>query len=184
MEPDFELLKARYPSAWKAKAMEMIWTQWYRRLAAFIRTSYGARGQVDDLMQEIMAKVFQNLERYKPAHPLSPWLYAIARNTCISHFASECRGGRGVDDGLAEEPRARGSVEDEVLGRTFERDLLACLAELGAEDRGIAFLVFYEQAGYAHIAEVYGLPMHGVKNRVHRIRMLLRRQLEDYRETE
>ena len=182
MELDIDLLKARFPEQWRAKAMELIWAAWYRKLASYIRMSYGAHGQVEDLMQEIMMKVFNNLERYDRRWALSTWLYTITRNTCVNHFAASARLPPVL--GLATEPAAVQSVEDEVIGAEFARELAACLDGLDAEDRGIAFLALHERASYRHIASVYGLPLHGVKNRVHRIRQRLRQQLEDYREAD
>lgn len=175
---DIDILKDRYPERWREVAMDGIWHSWYKPLRAFIRVGFNPGEAADDLMQDIMTKVFLNLDRYDKRYALSTWLYTIARNVCLNHGAHE----RRAPGGLSAEPAASGSVEGTVIAGEIEREVWRHVGMLEPDDRALAFLVFYEQAPYKRIGEVFGWPPSTVKNRVFRLRAFLRARMGEYHE--
>jgi RNA polymerase sigma-70 factor (ECF subfamily) len=59
-----------------------IWKQYHQRLLFFIRPMVGI--EAEDLLQEIMLKVYEHLGTYNPFYSLNTWIYAIARNHCLN----------------------------------------------------------------------------------------------------
>jgi RNA polymerase sigma-70 factor (ECF subfamily) len=169
-------LKSEAGSRWREQAMEAIWDAWYRPLAAYVRSSFRLNGETEDLMQDIMLKAYRNLDSYDQRHALSTWLYAIARNTCLDWLSRN----RLPALALETEPGGGESTEARVIGRAVEDAVERVLDGLEPLDRSIAWLAFYEKAAYRRIAEVHGLPLHTVKNRVFALRRRLKAVLEDY----
>jgi RNA polymerase sigma-70 factor (ECF subfamily) len=176
MKLNLERIKESGGPEWRDVAMEAIWDAWYRPLAAYLRSSFRLDAEVEDLMQDIMFKVYRNLEAYDGRHALSTWIYAIARNTCLDWLAVR----RPASAALELEPADSRSTEYQVLRNEVDGAVERLLAGLGPVDRSVAWLAFYERAPYRRIAEIHGLPLHAVKNRVFALRRQLKAALEDY----
>ncbi len=58
-----------------------------RFVTARIRDAHAAR----DVVQEVYAKAFRNLDRYDPRRPFATWIYAIARNACVDFLRRRTR---------------------------------------------------------------------------------------------
>ena len=52
----------------------------YQNMVAGIAWRSGCRREdVEDVVSEVLLKVYRNLHQYKPDHPFSTWLYSITR---------------------------------------------------------------------------------------------------------
>jgi RNA polymerase sigma-70 factor (ECF subfamily) len=173
---NLQRIKEETGPAWRDAAMEAIWDQWYRPLAAYLRGSFRLGNETEDLMQDIMLKVYRKIDTYDCRHALSTWLYAIARNTCIDWLAAN----PAPPVPLEAEPGGGVSTEGQVLRNELDAAVERALAGLEAVDRSIAWLAFYERTPYRRIAALHGLPLHAVKNRVFALRRRLKSVLEDY----
>jgi RNA polymerase sigma-70 factor (ECF subfamily) len=58
-----------------------------RFVAARLRDPHAA----DDVVQEVYAKAFRNLERFDRRRPFATWIYAIARNACVDFLRRRVR---------------------------------------------------------------------------------------------
>ncbi len=137
------------------------------------------RNNAEDLFQEVMLKVYRNLEKYSPAYSFNTWIYSIARNHCINYLKInritlvDCDG-EPEDDYVATDivtPEKR-SFDREVRQRI--KDLLAGFDD---ENRQIAFLYFYEEMKNHEIARIMEIPTGTVKSRIHKIRAILKKGL-------
>lgn len=68
------------------KLFNEIWTKYHKRLLFFIKSRL-ADG-AEDVLQEIMLKVYHNLENYNPIS-FNSWIYTVARNHCINSMAKK-----------------------------------------------------------------------------------------------
>jgi RNA polymerase sigma-70 factor (ECF subfamily) len=169
---------ARLGRGERDKAFERIWRKYHRRILFFIRNRVPL--DAEDLLQEVMLKVYENLHRYNPARSFQAWIYAIARNHCINHLAknriristSACLDG-GKDVFVERE-----TPEDRMIRNEQDQKIEAVLAALDAEHRETAFLRFYEGMKCSRIAEVTDVPEGTVKSRLFYIREQLRHELE------
>jgi len=60
------------------KEFNRIWYKYYRRIWLFSKSMLKAGNTaVDDIVQEIMLKVFKNLDKYKSKYSFSTRLYTI-----------------------------------------------------------------------------------------------------------
>ena len=57
----------------------------YRKQLTFFIRNF-VRDEAEDIFQEVMLKVFQNIEKFNPLYPFSTWIYTIARNQSLNYI--------------------------------------------------------------------------------------------------
>ena len=149
----------------------------YRLCCALLRD----RAQAEDAAQESLVRVWKALERYDGRAALSSWIYAIARNRCLT--ALEKRRSLDSLDELGEEAEfglpATGQPGD---GRSEQ--LLELVQLLPERLRRALVLYYYEERSVSEVALMLGCPEGTVKTTLFRARsalaeMLQRRGLDD-----
>ncbi len=127
-----------------------------------------------DLCQEVLLRVYRNLDKYDPDRPFEPWLYRVATNVCLNWRKRP----RRVDPvGGTEELDARaggGRVEE---GPGDPERLRAALARLPAEYRTVLAMRYEQGCAYDVIAERIGQPLGTVKTWIFRAKQELKNQL-------
>jgi RNA polymerase sigma factor (sigma-70 family) len=149
-------------------AYEIVFERHGAGILAFCRHMLGRHDDAEDAVQLTFAAAFNNLQRGDSRElALKPWLYAIARNRCISILRS-----RRDQVAIGYEPATAGLAE-EVERRADLRELLRDVRELPEEQR--AALLLAEAGGLSHtdVAGVLGCEVARVKALVFRARSRL-----------
>jgi len=149
----------------------------YQRLVAGVAWRSGVPGaEVDDVVSEVFIKAYRNLQRFRPDHPFSTWLYRVALNHVIDLGRR-----RGKERGRAEMPADVPDGRPDAAARveTSERAamLRAALRDLNPRHRQALFLVYVEGLKVEAAARLLALPSGTVKTRLMRGRDALRRLL-------
>jgi RNA polymerase sigma factor (sigma-70 family) len=149
-------------------AFEVVYERHSRPVLSFCRHMLGSREEGEEALQHTFLAAWSDLQRNERPINLRPWLYAIARNRCLSLL----RGRHPEPAELHEQPSTAGLAE-EVSRRADLRALLGDLRELPEEQR--AALVLSELGGFSHadIAEVIERDEADVKAVVFRARQKL-----------
>lgn len=129
----------------------------------------------EDVTQDILLKVWKALPGFQGTAALSTWLYAIARNTCLTELKRRSRRPTVSLDapesgGLGESLPALQTTGPEVGA---ELDVQALLARLPEKYRRVVTLFYLEQKSYEQVAAVLGLPLGTVKTFLFRARKSL-----------
>lgn len=166
------------------EAFNAIWVMYHKPVLFFIRNM--VRDDAEDLLQEIMIKVYQNLNRYKPWYSFNTWIYTIARNHCNNHLEKRKPDVHNIEKwenitGCCPLPD---NPEYLLLKKEFQQNMDIALNSLSCDLRQIAFLRFYEGMKCRDIAKVMNIPNGTVKSRLHHIRLKLKKELESYYEIE
>lgn len=144
------------------QAFEAVFDRYHRQLLAFCRHMLGNREEAEDAVQHVFVSAHRHLVSGDDrVVDLRPWLYAIARNRCLSLLRAR-RESVALDD--IAEPSADGlAVAQEVEQREDLKDVLADLARLPDDQR--AALVLSELGALSHeeVAEVLGVRRDKVK---------------------
>lgn len=123
----------------------------------------------EDLTQDVYLKAYRNLESLKDPDLKKPWLYRIARNTCLDHHRSqEARRGRelsAADDGIARENPEAETERDEQVGRLKE-----AVNSLPKRQKEVFVLREYGHLSYEEIARTAGIRIGTVMSRLNRAR--------------
>ena len=129
-----------------------------------------------ELVQEVFVRAYMSLRSYRPARPFLGWLRGIAvrvgwrylrsaeKQTAASHNTVDLRS--CVEQARLDEPCKAAEV------------LHAMLARLGARDRLVLTLIYFEDCDVAEVAERTGWHKGVVAMRAHRARQRLRTLLE------
>jgi RNA polymerase sigma factor (sigma-70 family) len=149
-------------------AFEVAYERHCRALLSFCRHMLGSRESGEEALQHTFAAAWADLQRSDRPVKLKPWLFAIARNRCLSLLRA-----KRLETAELEDPPGTDGLAEEVSRRADLRALLADLRELSEDQR--AALVLSELDGFSHadIAEVIGREESDVKALVFRARSTL-----------
>jgi RNA polymerase sigma-70 factor (ECF subfamily) len=128
------------------------------------------RNDVDDLVQETLARAWRYRSTFDSGRELGPWLRSAALRVALDHRAREQRRPRTSELDVEPEERAALGSERQMEARD---ELDALLVRLEPVERDI--LLRFHRAGHsvADIASVLGLPVGTVKSHLHRARRKL-----------
>jgi RNA polymerase sigma-70 factor (ECF subfamily) len=153
-------------------------TRLFRFICRYTRDPEDAR----DLTQDVFVKVYGALDSFDPRYRFSTWLFRIAGNAAIDHLRR--RKTRGLplelpvdEDGEVRsvDPREERPDPLEALTRQRLRNAIDDAIERLPDDyRELISLRHYGELPYEEIAELKGMPLGTVKNKLFRARQALR----------
>jgi RNA polymerase sigma-70 factor (ECF subfamily) len=144
------------------------------QLQTFARSLCRDGVRAEDLVQEALARAFNNIERFKPGTNLKAWLFTIVRNEHYSQLRRRKFEAQGIDTDLLPEP----SVGPDHDGKLELRDLTRALASLSPGQRHALILVSVSGFSYEEAAAICGCAVGTIKSRVARSRETLLELLE------
>jgi RNA polymerase sigma-70 factor (ECF subfamily) len=166
-----------------AGAFETLYARHKGGLFRFVLRSVRARGEAEELFQEIWMRVIEARARYKPEAKFATWLYTIAHNRLVDHWRAKGLSLVSLDDedSSVPEPVAAPSSEphrNAEARETFER-LSVAIAALPLAQRE-AFLLHTESGlSVAQIAAATGSGEEAAKSRLRYAMNKLREALGD-----
>ena len=146
---------------------------YYRRLHVYA-SCLGVRGSADreEVANDALVRAYLSLDRYDCSRPLTPWVYAVARNVIVDSLRSRKRAPLPID--VADDVC---SAEDVAASVEFRDRVERVRREIGSlpdRDREIAMLVFYESLSAAEAGRILGMPSATIRWRLAVIRKRLR----------
>ena len=168
--------------AGREESFEELVRRYQRPIAAYVYRMVGDYDSALDLTQEVFIKVYGSLERYRPEFKFSTWIYRIAHNAAIDHLRRaggirteelevEGEGGRSYEKPLAS---SAPTPEQESERRERRAEIEEIVQSLPPAYRELIVLRHAHDLSYDEIAEVRGLPLGTVKNRIFRAREAMR----------
>jgi RNA polymerase sigma factor (sigma-70 family) len=145
-------------------AFEVAFERHSAAILSFCRHMLRSREEAEDALQHTFASAYSAIRRDDREVRLKPWLFAIARNRCVSML----RAHREQPDHEHEVPTA--GLAEQVEHRAELRDLLHDLDDLPEEQREALLLAEVSGLAHAEVAEVIGCKPHRVKALVFRAR--------------
>jgi RNA polymerase sigma-70 factor (ECF subfamily) len=164
-------------------SFEQIVHRYNRPVAKFIYRMVNDYETALDLTQEVFLKVYTALDKYDERYKFSTWLFKIASNHTIDYLRRQH--GEVSLDALKEASEGH-LLEAAAEGPTPERQAILnqrraaieqAITELPVSYRQVIMLRHVAEMEYEEIAEITGLPMGTVKNRLFRAREAIREKI-------
>jgi len=161
--------------------------RYQRRLTAFLAQLVGDMEVARELSQEAFVRAWGALDRFDPRYRFSTWLFRIAHNLGIDHL----RRRRVQTVSLYRQDADGEDVEMAVvdlnkdpLGHFENRELAGSLRTaiegLRPEYHELVLLRHFAGLSYQEIADLKGMPLGTVKNKLFRAHSVLRKALQEY----
>jgi RNA polymerase sigma-70 factor (ECF subfamily) len=168
------------------KAFEMIVRKYEQPLTSYLGRVTGEREAALDFAQEVFLKAYCSLASYRPDFKFSTWLFKIASNHLIDHWRKKKLPTISIDQPIDEDD---GEVLPQVpdpgpsVVRKFELAEIRAKIERALKTvpdglRELFVLRHVNEFSYEEIADIKGLPVGTVKNRVFQAKELLRKRME------
>lgn len=139
----------------------------------------------DDLLQETALAAWRHQDRYDGRGPFIAWVLGIARNKLRDHWRRQ-QDGSGPHRAQVVDPQALSALdaaaEDPALADelTLRREALdSCLQEVGSDQRQLLTWSLAQGQSMVQIAERIGRSVSAVKMRLHRLRLGVKRCIDD-----
>jgi RNA polymerase sigma-70 factor (ECF subfamily) len=168
------------------EAFQMIIIKYQQPLLNYLGRMTGDRELALDFTQEVFLKVHSSLSLFQPRFKFSTWLFKIASNFMIDFWRKKKISAISLDQTRND---GENSVSFQVpdtepsVARTYEltqikKRIEGALGRVPEELRELFVLRHINEFSYEEIAEIKGLPVGTVKNRVFQAKEILRDLLE------
>jgi RNA polymerase sigma-70 factor, ECF subfamily len=156
--------------------------RYQRPIAAYVYRMVGDYEAALDLTQEVFIKVYNSLRRYRSEFKFSTWIYKIAHNSAVDHLRRSSNRDQSLTSEFEGEQydlpleSRRLSPEQESERAERRAEIEQVVRALPTAYRELVLLRHSHDMSYDEIAEVTGLPLGTVKNRLFRAREAMRQQ--------
>lgn len=134
-----------------------------------------------DLAQEVFLRVWRHLNRYDASSgAFSTWIYAIARNQCLTTLSKQHPDWASLDDTEVAQQVAQISTTTERNDAASLAWLRSLVQALPNAQRSCLTLYYFEDNSVAEVATLLDLPEGSVKTHLHRARQALHRSLQQH----
>lgn len=154
-----------------------------QRLLRYCRSLLFDHSDIEDIVQEIFIKAYQNIKSFDPERKFSPWLYRIAHNESVNHGKRKTR---SLTDYFDLEVFLPFAPSKENIEKDFDRlklseEVEVALKQIDEKYREPLVLYFLEQLTYQEIADILHIPINTVGIRIMRGKTKLKELLNRHK---
>ena len=155
-------------------AFEVLYRQHATRLYNLASRMIGAKGEADDLLQDIFLLAYRKMASFRGESSLGTWLYRLAMNHCLDVLRNrQTRMGQRTDS--LDEPDAMPVTSPvPVLSAVSRIDLERAIQALPPACRAAFLLHDVEGFGHQEVGAMLGVSEGTSKSQVHKARMRIR----------
>ena len=153
--------------------IEDIWLEYRAALQRFLHAKVSNEADVEDLLQDILIKTYNNLAAVKSQKSVKSWLFQIANNTIIDYYRKKGRAqASNIENPLSFEEQQEKKV-----------DLSNCISPfinaLPNEHASLLTAIDINNQSQKQYAEQLGVSYSTLKSRVQKSRSLLKQVFDD-----
>jgi RNA polymerase sigma-70 factor (ECF subfamily) len=137
----------------------------------------GNTSDADDLFQEVLIKVWKNLDNFREESSINTWVYRITTNTALMSLnkinKSKSKHTNLFPDNLKNEiSQVNGSYQEDKTKKLYQ-----AISSLKEIDRIIISLLL-EDNSYKEIANITGISISNVGAKINRIKKILSKKIQ------
>ena len=152
------------------RPFEAMFKRHHAPLLSYCRHMLGDRDEAEDALQQTFIRAHRAMRGGTKPREVRPWLYAIARNCCLSAIAARRPTAPLQDHTPA---LAVAGLSEQVRWREDLRELLAGIARLPEDQRSALLLAELEDLSHREIAGIVGCPVGKVRALIYQARSAL-----------
>ncbi|GBG07542.1 RNA polymerase subunit sigma [Paenibacillus agaridevorans] len=145
-----------------------------------MRTAYfytGDRHLAEDISQETFLRAYRKWTSFRGDSSVQTWLTTITVNVCRDKMGVRMFAEQPTDPVRMDRGRTI-SVEEEALEKFEKSEVLRYVLQLSMPYQEALYLYYYLDLGTKEIAEAIGVPEGTVRNRLHRAREALAKEMK------
>lgn len=161
------------------KAFGIVMDRYSQKLLRYGRKFLSNPDNIEDIVQDVFIKVYQNIKSFDNDKKFSPWIYRIAHNSFVNHIRDNAKEPLLFFDfdSIVNHPIYEDTAVDEK-----ENEKIRVLLERGIEKltpvyREVVTLHYFEYMSYQEIADVLHVPIGTVGIRLRRAREILSKNI-------
>ena len=157
----------------ECKVVAPVFKDYKEVLVRFIASRIQDPVDREDILSEVLLKIYDNCEKLEHVRKMEAWLIMVAKNTVMDYFRARKNSSDDIPDLAAE-------LEEDGFIKDLEKCLPSLLDKLPAKYANP--LIEYELKGISQrrLAENYGLSESGMKSRIQRSRKMLKELFVEY----
>lgn len=166
--------------AGREDGFEELVRRYQRPITTYVYRMLGNYDAALDVTQEVFIKVYNSMTRYSAEYKFSTWLYKISHNAAIDYLRRNSHREQSLETENADGAYQL-QFESKHLSPEQEREHSEWRAEIASVVRclptvyrELILLRHTQDLSYDEIAEITGLPLGTVKNRLFRAREMMR----------
>lgn len=156
--------------------LEQVWTEYQQALKSFLYSKVSNHADVDDLLQEILLKIYHNLSSVNKAESVKSWLFQVANRTIIDFYRQRAREQR---DGELNKEDLWFEQADANLDQQLAQCVRPFINALPQQQSQLMEAVELNGQSQKQIAEKVGVSYSTLKSRVQKGRLELKKLFED-----
>jgi len=184
MNEDIELVQSALKG--EKKAFEMIIQKYQSPLANYIGRMVKQNELALDITQEVFIKAYSSLHSFRQEYKFKTWLFKIASNTVIDYWRKKKIDAFSIDqpydlDGDSvpfQIPSKNPSVDKIVELHEVRERIEEVLDKLPVNLKELFVWRHINDLSYEEMAEIKGIPVGTIKNRVFQAKEMLRKYME------
>lgn len=153
-------------------SIEEIWREYHHKLHGFIQSRVGDASLVEDILQDVFARIHSRIDTLRDSGKIQSWIYQITRNAIIDFYRKHRK--------MAELPESLSNPEMDPNEKTRQEIaswLLPMIQSLPEIYSRALMLSEIEGLPQKEVAKKLGLSLPGAKARIQRGRKLLKNVL-------
>jgi RNA polymerase sigma-70 factor (ECF subfamily) len=152
------------------------------KITRYARKFLSHSQEIEDLVQEVFIKTYENIQSFNIKMKFSPWIYRIAHNEFVNALKKKGRLPLYFFDfdAVLPHPLAKETADGKTNEREIKNMLDKWLSKLRPKYREPLVLYYFEELNYQEIAEVLHIPVSTVGVRLNRGKDILKNILKNH----
>ncbi len=184
MNEDIELVKKALTG--EKKAFEMIIQKYQSPLVNYVGRMVKENELARDITQEVFVKAYSSLHSYRQEYKFKTWLFKIASNSVIDYWRKKKIKAFSIDQQYNPDsdsvpfqiPSGDTSVVKTIELHEARERIEEVLEKLPPSLRELFIWRHINDLSYEEMAEIQGIPVGPIKNRVFQAKEILRKYME------
>jgi RNA polymerase sigma-70 factor (ECF subfamily) len=161
-----------------------LWEYYYPRLLIYIKSFRKiSNSEHNDIVSDILLKIFNNMHKYNQIYSLSTWVYSIAKNHILDLYRKTNKLSLVISDEEIDEQTISAGEQNDFVDKIIEKDMAEkcrqCIESLNEKDKRLVFLRYYEGLNAKEIALIEGIPHSTIRQRLMVVKSRIKKLLGD-----